>query len=70
MKPLLTTTSPLLATHFATARSPISLPAWPGDEGKNTHVEKLTGQSFSTSFMISVRDSVPTHFRAAHSEHV
>ncbi|MCA1751078.1 MAG: cupin domain-containing protein [Cryomorphaceae bacterium] len=70
MKTLLTTTALLLAAHCVSAQSPISLPEWAGNEEKNIHVEKLAGDSLTTSFMISVRDSVPTHYHVAHSEHV
>lgn len=70
MKAFLTTAAFLFAAHCATAQSPRSLPDWPGDAEKNIHVEKIAGDSLTTSFMISVRDSVPTHYHAFHSEHV
>jgi len=36
----------------------------------NISVERLSGDSLTTSFLIQIREEVPLHYHAYHSEHV
>lgn len=40
------------------------------DELSKIQIERLAGDSLTTSFLIGIPHRVPTHYHAAHSEHV
>jgi len=43
---------------------------WLSLSDDNISVEKLAGDSLTTSFLIQIRKDVPLHYHAFHSEHV
>jgi quercetin dioxygenase-like cupin family protein len=43
---------------------------WSKGTSDNISVERLAGDSITTSFLIQVREEVPLHYHAYHSEHV
>lgn len=58
------------ASHSFSQDTPTAAAKWSAYTNANIHVEKLNGDSLSTSFLIQVRDSVPRHYHAYHSEHI
>jgi mannose-6-phosphate isomerase-like protein (cupin superfamily) len=43
---------------------------WAVASDENITVERLAGDSLTTSFLIQITDEVPLHYHAVHSEHV
>ncbi|MGB6037800.1 MAG: cupin domain-containing protein [Cryomorphaceae bacterium] len=43
---------------------------WSKASKDNITVERLAGDSLTTSFLIQIREDVPMHYHAYHSEHV
>ena len=43
---------------------------WSNASSENISVERLAGDSLTTSFLIQIREYVPLHYHAVHSEHV
>lgn len=43
---------------------------WSNSTSDNISVERLAGDSLTTSFLIQIRNEVPLHYHAYHSEHV
>ncbi len=52
------------------ALAQIPLGEWKSDSDKNIHVQRLEGDSLSTSFLIEIKEHVPLHYHAQHSEHI
>jgi len=48
----------------------IDISNWSKANNGNITVERLAGDSLTTSFLIQVRKNVPMHYHAYHSEHV
>lgn len=42
---------------------------WSNASSDNISVERLAGDTLTTSFLIQIRESVPLHYHAYHSEH-
>jgi len=42
---------------------------WSNASNENISVERLAGDTLTTSFLIQIRESVPLHYHAYHSEH-
>jgi mannose-6-phosphate isomerase-like protein (cupin superfamily) len=60
-----------LGTGLLYAQSPLALYRLrPPADFDNVHVQRVVGDSLSTGFVIWIKESVPLHFHAAHSETV
>ncbi len=71
----------LLSCLFLLGGLLLTLPAWgqsrtalrqlrPPKDYDNVHVQRLVGDSLSTGFVIWIKEAVPAHYHAAHSETV
>jgi len=58
----------IFSCRFCFAQVEIS--NWSSSSQENIVVEKLAGDSLTTSFMIQVRNNVSLHYHAYHSEHI
>lgn len=67
MKALLTFACLLVGT-ICTAQ--VSLGDWQTNSDQNIIVERLAGDSLSTSFIIEIKERVPLHYHGQHSEHI
>ncbi|MCA1763501.1 MAG: cupin domain-containing protein [Cryomorphaceae bacterium] len=59
-----------LISLSGSAQPPIQILSAGNGEEKNISVQKLNGDSLSTSFLIEVKNHVPKHYHANHTEHV
>lgn len=62
----------LLIVVFATASGLCqrNISNWSKSTNDNISVERLAGDSLTTSFLIQIKREVPMHYHAFHSEHV
>lgn len=68
MKNITTLIALLFLSILSLAQTNIS--NWSSSSNENIVVERLAGDTLTTSFLIQVRKDVPLHYHAYHSEHV